>query len=274
MLCNGDRPEDGVLQPLYDWSVNGMPVGVGATWTVSSTQASIGDSIVCTATAQDSQLLSASATATAILANSSPVISSVQISCANGPYNDQTCECTANVSDPDEVVTPVYTWTDSSGLIGTAEDLDLGTTSVMPGDVLECTVSAVDSVGGQAQGSDVLTVANRPPTVPTVSISPNTPIATVDDITCQGTANGDPDGQSVTVTSYNWTSDFGNVFNGVVLPAGNVSDDEIWTCEVVVSDGGLTSSGSASVQHGVEYRSGHLYHLWSNGTFGSESVAV
>ena len=126
-------PEDGVLQPLYDWSVNGMPVGVGATWTVSSTQASIGDSIVCTATAQDSQLLSASATATVILSNSSPVISSVQISCANGPYNDQTCECTANVSDPDEVVTPVYAWTDASGLIGTAQDLDLATTSVMPG---------------------------------------------------------------------------------------------------------------------------------------------
>ena len=89
----------------------------------------VGDSIVCTATAQDSQLLSASATATVILSNSSPVISSVQIVCANGPYNDQTCECTANVSDPDEVVTPVYSWTDASGLISSTQDLDLGTTS-------------------------------------------------------------------------------------------------------------------------------------------------
>ena len=115
--ANATDPEDGVLQPLYDWSVNGAPVGVGATWTVSSTQATVGDSIVCTATAQDSQLLSASATATAILSNSSPVISSVQIICANGAYNDQMCECSASVSDPDEVVTPVYSWMDSSGII-------------------------------------------------------------------------------------------------------------------------------------------------------------
>ena len=92
-------------------------------------------------------------------------------------------------------------------------------------------------------------MVNRPPTAPTVSISPNTPIATVDDITCQGTANGDPDGQSVTIASYT----FGLLIlamcsMGSVLPAGNVSDEETWTCEVVVSDGSLTSSGSASVQ--------------------------
>ena len=59
-----------------------------------------------------------------------------------------------------------------------------------------------------------MAVVNRPPNAPTVTVSPNTPIATVDDITCQATANGDPDGQSVTIASYNWTSDFGNVYNG------------------------------------------------------------
>ena len=241
-------PEDGVLQPLYDWSVNGAPVGVGATWTVSSTQATVGDLIICTATAQDSQLLSTSATATVMLSNSSPILSSVQIVCANGAYNDQICDCSANVSDPDEVVTPVYSWTDSSGVISSTQTVDLSTTSVMPGDILECTVTAVDSVGGSAQGSDILTVDNRAPNAPTVSVLPNLPIATMDDITCQATPNGDPDGQSVTVVSYDWTSDFGNVYTGPVVPATSVSDTETWTCEVEVSDGNLTTSASVSVQ--------------------------
>ena len=33
--ASASDPEDGALQPLYDWSVNGSPVGVGSTWTVS-----------------------------------------------------------------------------------------------------------------------------------------------------------------------------------------------------------------------------------------------
>ena len=246
--ANATDPEDGVLQPLYDWSVNGTPVGVGSTWTVSSTQAVVGDSIVCTATAQDTQMMTVSATATAVLSNSSPVISSVQITCANGAYNDQLCECTASVFDPDEVVVPVYSWSDPSGVISSTQSLDLSTTSLMPGDVLECTVETVDSVGEQAEGSDLLTVDNRPPNNPVVSIAPSNPIATIDDLTCQVSANGDPDGQSVTVISYDWTSDFGNVYSGSVVPASSVSDAETWTCEVVVSDGSMTTSGTASVQ--------------------------
>ena len=135
-----------------------------------------------------------------------------------------------------------------NGIISTTQSLDLSTTSVMPGDVLECAVMVVDSVGGSAQGSDTLTIDNRPPNAPTVLVSPSLPIATLDDITCQATTNGDPDGQSVTAVAYDWTSDFGNVYTGAVVPASSVSDAETWTCEVEVSDGSLTTSGSASVQ--------------------------
>ena len=159
------------MQPLYDWTVNGTPVGVGATWTVSSVQASVGDSIVCTATAQDSQMLSASATASVILSNSNPVVSSVQISCANGAFNDQVCECTANVSDPDEVVTPTYEWVDANGSVGSMALLDLATTALMPGDVLECIVTVIDAVGSQDQSTDTITLDNRPPNAPSVSIT-------------------------------------------------------------------------------------------------------
>ena len=241
-------PEEGLLQALYDWSVNGTPVGVGSTWTVSNVQASVGDSITCTATAQDSQMLSASASASVTLSNTNPVVSSVQISCASGAYNDQSCDCTASVSDPDEQVVPVFEWTDSSGVLSTAQTLDLSTTALMPGDVLECSVAAVDSAGGQSQGSDILSIANRPPNVPTVVISPVMPVAGIDDLNCQANTNGDPDGNAVNVLSHVWTSDFGNVSSGTLLPAGNVNDGETWTCQVVVSDGNMTATGFASVQ--------------------------
>ena len=161
--ASASDPEDGALQPLYDWSVNGSPVGVGSTWTVSNVQASVGDSIVCTATAQDSQMLSTkSSTASVILSNSTPVVSSVQITCANGAYNDQTCECTASVSDPDEIVTPTYEWTGASGSIGLMS-FGFGHNSHDAGDVLECTVTVVDAVGSQSQGADTITIDNRRP---------------------------------------------------------------------------------------------------------------
>ena len=136
-------------------------------------------------------------------------------------------------------MTPIYEWTGASGSIGSMSSLDLVTTATMPGDVLECTVTVVDAVGSQAQGADTITIENRAPNDPSVSITPAIPIATVDDIICQASTNGDPDGQSVNVLSYVWTSDFGNAYTGSVLPANNVSDGETWTCEVLVSDGSL-----------------------------------
>ena len=158
-------PEDGVLQPLYDWSVNGMPVGVGATWTVSE-HASIDwrcDCVYGDGTGFSTAKCFCNCYGNPFQQQSSDIFRSD--SCANGPYNDQTCECTANVSDPDEVVTPVYAWTDSSGLIvgrglGLSHDIrDAGGCTGM-----YCV--SVDSAGGQAQGSDSFGSGNRPPTAP------------------------------------------------------------------------------------------------------------
>ena len=241
-------PDDGNLVPLFDWSVNGVPSGTGTTFTVTDVNTNVGDTVMCTATAQDSAMLSVSDTASVVVQNAGPTISNIIISSAAGYYNDQQVECSATVTDPDEVVLPDFEWFGASGYLGSGSTLDLSTTSAMPGDALNCTVSASDSNGTTAQSSAQVSIANRSPFAPQVLITPTIPVAGVDDLTCSGSATGDPDGQSVMISGYAWTSDFGNTATGPVLSASSISDSETWTCTVTVSDGMLIEIGSDSVQ--------------------------
>ena len=66
-VANGSDPDDGVLTPTYDWSVNGASISSAATYTVSSSDTNVGDVIVCTATVQDSDGQTASNSASVTL---------------------------------------------------------------------------------------------------------------------------------------------------------------------------------------------------------------
>ena len=241
-------PDDGMLVPVFDWSINGSPVGTGSTFTVTQVNSNVGDVVTCTATAQDSAMLSASDTASVTIQNAGPTVSNVGIASSGGYYNDQTMTCSANVVDPDESLTPTFEWSDLSGVIASGTTLDLLTTSMMPGDTLTCTVIAQDSSGMTAQSLAQVMIANRSPDAPSVNIAPTAPIPGVDDVTCTASGLNDPDGQTVSVSDYAWTSDMGNVASGPVLSASSISDLETWTCTVTVTDGSLTNVASNSVQ--------------------------
>ena len=65
--------------------------------------------------------------------NSEPVIPSASITPNSGVLNDMSLTCSATVSDLDETVTPVYTWT-VAGQAVVGNPLDLSMYSVMPYD--------------------------------------------------------------------------------------------------------------------------------------------
>ena len=48
-------PDDGISSLSYIWQVNGTQIATGASWTVNSSDAVVGDSITCTAVAIDFQ---------------------------------------------------------------------------------------------------------------------------------------------------------------------------------------------------------------------------
>lgn len=240
--------DDGTLVPSFDWTVNGTPSGTGSNFTVTQGNSNVGDTIICTAIAQDSGMLMVSDTAFVTVSNAGPSVSNVSITSLGGYYNDQTLTCSAVASDPDESLVPVFEWLDSSGSLGVGDSIDLTTTSLMPSDSVMCSVSATDTSGLTAQAVAQITIANRQPNVPIVTVSPSSPIPSVDDVTCSVTNLSDPDGESVTVVSYDWLSDLGNVAFGPVLSSNDLTDLETWTCTVTVTDGSMNNSSSDSVQ--------------------------
>ena len=177
-----------------------------------------------------------------------PTVNNVQISSVSGYYNDQKMTCSATVADPSEMLTPSFEWSDANGVLSTGATLDLLTTSIMPGNTLICTVRAQNSSGMTARASAQITIANRIPDRPTVRVVPLEPVPGVDDVTCTASALSDPDGQTVSVSDYAWTSDMGNTSTGPVLLASSVSELETWTCTVTVTDGIDINVASNSVQ--------------------------
>ena len=238
-------PDDDELVPSYVWSNGTIQLGTGSNYTVDANETDVGDSVTCTATVIDSKGEIANSIDRVTVENSAPTVSSVQISGGSGShYNDENLLCTAVVEDVDGEVTESYTWSSSGVDLGYASMLDLETTTLLPNDPLTCIVEVTDSNGGVALSSTVVTIGNRSPSMPTVSISWTAggifPLETAD-LLCSGSASVDPDGESVSY-SYSWTSDLGASVSGETVSASLTTEAEIWTCSVVASDGILQSS--------------------------------
>ncbi|MEC7986864.1 MAG: SUMF1/EgtB/PvdO family nonheme iron enzyme, partial [Myxococcota bacterium] len=236
--------DDGSLTVSYSWTVGASTVSTSSTYTVSATDTDVGDTITCTASASDANGESISSTASVTVENTLPSISGTAI--AGGTYNTDTPTCSATVSDPDETLSASYTWSILSVTVGTGSSLDLATTAAMPLDDVLCTASVSDSDGGSASGTDTLTLDNRAPSTPSVSISPSSPVVGQDDLVCTiDTASSDADGQTVNYT-YTWTvAGASTSYSTDTIPASDVGASETWVCTVTPDDG-IDSGTSAS----------------------------
>ena len=68
-------PDDGVASLSYIWQVNGSQVATGASWQVNSTDASVGDSLTCTAVAIDFEGNTTTSTSVpSTISNTAPVV--------------------------------------------------------------------------------------------------------------------------------------------------------------------------------------------------------
>jgi uncharacterized protein (TIGR02145 family) len=244
--------EDGVVTLNYEWTVGSAWVATGDAYTVSASDTNVGDSIVCTATAIDSDNETATSTANVLLENTEPVLSQVSISPDSGVLNDSVLSCTGSVTDPDEQgLSPSYDWMISGVQVGTGTELDLYTTAALPMDSVECLVSVTDSQGASDSDIAMVSIDNRIPTSPTVLITPASPMFAVDDLVCSASGSIDADGQAVSY-SYSWVSDLGAAVNGDTVLSSMTVAEELWTCTAVASDGMDSSDASASVVIGSE----------------------
>ncbi|MEC7986658.1 MAG: SUMF1/EgtB/PvdO family nonheme iron enzyme, partial [Myxococcota bacterium] len=261
--------EDGVSTVVYSWSSAGTVLGTGAAYTVSSTDVAVGDTITCTATAEDSLGASSTSEASLVVENTAPQLSSVSIS-PDPLYNTDLATCSATVTDPDETLVPSYVWTLGGQIVGTSADLQLDTSLSSPFDSLECSVSVTDSSGIFVDDAATVILGNRSPSAPSVRISPTTPVVQ-DDLLCViDTASLDADGDTVAYT-YVWEK------SGVIqasystdtIPSSELDYGDTWTCTVTPTDGsdvGSSSSASVSIQDACSNTDCDLTVLFPNGT--------
>ncbi|HCH62689.1 MAG TPA: hypothetical protein DFR83_07795 [Deltaproteobacteria bacterium] len=215
----------------YTWSTG----GASATYTIAASD-DPGDTINCIATATDADGGSVTASTSATVDNTPPVLTSVTVSPAAAMVGED-LTCSANASDADgEAPTLTYAWS-----TGETSDVYTVRPSDDPGDTISCTVTATDTDGGTDTGTASASVDNSDPVIDTISVSPSN--GTVGDtLSCTATAS-DGDGESPTI-AYTWST--GETGPSYTIQASDNPGDII-SCTATATDLDLgTGSGTAS----------------------------
>jgi hypothetical protein len=177
--------------------------------------------------------------------NRPPTISELRITPEN-PVAGAPLEASYNVSDADgDPVSVEITWFRNGEVV--ASNTPRLAVATIREDVIEVTVTAHD---GRATSPTVrtasVTVANRPPVMTSLSITPSVP-GTTADLVAVAVAT-DPDGDPLS-TSYVWRRN-GEIVPGrttAVLPASETTRGDQFTITATFSDGGLSVAQAATV---------------------------
>ena len=144
-------PEGSAITYSYIWYQNGIQhSNTSATLPASSTQKN--DIWKVRITPNDGITDGTASEAEIAINNTAPSIT-ISITPSTSIYNDDTLTCTAIAIDPDESLTPTYSWTYNNTVVSTASTLDLSTLSLAPGESVECTAIVTDSDGASATAS-------------------------------------------------------------------------------------------------------------------------
>ena len=270
-------PDDGVASLSYIWNINGSQVATGSTWTVNSTDANVGDDLSCTALAVDyTGNTTASTSSVVTISNTAPTVSNVALD-NTSPYTNDSITVSGTTFDFNgDTVTLQYEWHVIDASQG-GQDLIVyagsGTTfATLDGsqsygfdrdDEVYAIVTPNDgSDNGASVESDHAIVLNAAPTAPAVSVTSSVtpPLEGVDDLTCMiTTVSTDPDGDSIDYT-FKWydasgtnTQTLANTTNTVDIVSGALTTTGLWECDVMASDGSLTSNGFADIEVDSEW---------------------
>jgi hypothetical protein len=234
-----DADEEGLL-PAYGWRtmVDGFFTDFsaeGGSFALDPGIVQPSDKVYCTATATDSEGAQAEGSAWVVVGNSPPSISHVLVLHDGEVLTGTELVCAAGADDPDQEEPAIgYLWQRNGSTIALGESLLLNEYNAAQGDVISCVATATDGHGGSSSSSAEVSVANSPPYLDGIGLSPSPP-SSQDSLVCTATG-GDIDGDGISV-SYGWTVD------GVLLPTTGslfgepLSVGETVTCTATPSDG-------------------------------------
>ena len=241
-------PSDPGIAFTYAWEVEGASAGSGAT--LSSDAFERDDTVTCTATPAGGT----PNTATVVIANTPPVLTSVTVS-PDPAFTTSDLACSASVTDADgDMVSLSYAWT-VDGTAAGADAPTLSSSAFAKDQTVRCTVTPTDGTDtGAALSSDLL-ISNTPPTAPATELTIDPPSAGVDDLGCfVSSPSSDADGDALTY-EVEWLEDGAVVasetltpptLSATPIPASQLDAGVTWTCRVRAWDG-EAFSGSVEV---------------------------
>jgi hypothetical protein len=255
---------DGVLQPQTSSLVLGTDTTRGELWTVRVTPH---DSEGGTGPYGE---------ASVTIQNSGPQVLQALLS-PDPAYTSDLLSVNVSTDDADgDALALTRSWEVNGLPSGTgAETLD-GAVAFQRGDTVQVFVTAHDGTeASEPVGSNVVTIGNSAPTLPTVALAPSAPIEQQDDLYCTASGALDPDGDPVEYV-FAWTVDgatypeagdqgpFGTTWPDDSAPAQDTTAGEEWTCEVVATDAQGLAGPPASASVLVE---GEVFVPDYDGTF-------
>jgi hypothetical protein len=232
----------------YAWSLGGVPVATGPTYTLGRNGEVRGDTVVCAATARDGDGATDVGTASVTLTNTPPTLTSLSLA-PLAPLAGDEVVCTAlGAADLDgDPVSVSYAWTRNGRAAGSGATY---AGELQSGDSLSCTATPSDGVANGTALSASVSVGNTAPELFGPVVTPASgPVGTV--LTCAASAS-DVDGSNPVVT-YRWTNAGVPVSTGATYTLA-VTDDpgDVLTCTATADDGegGLAAhTASATVEN-------------------------
>jgi hypothetical protein len=225
----------------YEWSVNGSPV-LETTDALSSGFVA-NDAVVCSVTPNDGILDGGQGSSSIIVSNSPPVVDSVVLQ-PDPAYTDSLLTATSTYSDLDgDTMSVTYTWSVGSSEVQSGTDHTLSGSFFSKGDSVSISVIVHDGTIDSSPVSSTLLIQNTPPTSPSVSIDPVSPIEGDSDLICTiDTPSSDIDGDSIDYI-FSWTVD-GIDYTGATDTSTDSTVDstvplsqEEWICTATPNDG-------------------------------------
>lgn len=252
-VVSSDADGDSVSH-TYSWTVDGVSTGTTTSSLDGSTWFDKGQTVAVTVTPADGTDTGAPVTASVVIGNSAPELSSVSLSPSTVYTNDTLVASLGSATDADgDPITYTYSWTVDGVSTGTTSDSLDGATYFERDDLVVLSVTPSDSSDSGTPATASITVSNSVPTTPVVAITPSSPIEGSDDLICEVvTPATDDDGDTLTYT-FAWDVDgsdypgldtgslylgpFTTTYTDDSVPGDDTVEDEVWTCTAVADDG-------------------------------------
>lgn len=197
--------------------------------------------------ASDGRLRSEPGTASVTVVNTPPSVGSVSIQPSTPRTSDALLARANGVLDVDgDSVGLAWVWWRDDELVADLTSNTVPAERTRFAQVWRVQVTPSDDEGAGASVEREVTIANTPPSIPSVTVTPSSPTRD-QDVTCVAQVS-DPDEDQELTVSYRWLLDGDEVSSSATLAAGTAAGGQEVVCVVSVSDGETTVNAQRTVQ--------------------------